>query len=136
MAEATKTILKLTNTEAIIKVSGNALDSTTISLATYLLSGSGSEVVSGTPKVNIAAMVCYGIPGGYATITRGGVVVLSAANDALSMIDLTGRPFVPDTTGNTSDIVVTINTQQCQVYLFVKKVSGYKSTDSLATTNS
>lgn len=130
----TKTILKLTNTEAIIKVTGIATDTATISLATDLLSG--TEIVSGTPKVNIAAMVCYGIPGGYATVTRGGVVVLNAANDALSMINLTGHPFVPDTTGNTSDIVVTINTQQCQVYLFVKKVSGYKTTDALSTQNS
>lgn len=135
MAEATKTILKLTNTEAIIKVSGNALDFTTITLESDLLL-SGSEVVSGTPKVNIAAMVCYGIPGGYATITRNGEVVLSATNEALSMIDLTGHPFVPDTTGNTSNIVVTINTQRCQVYLFVKKVSGYKSTDALSIQNS
>lgn len=130
----TKTILKLTNTEAIIKVTGIATDTTTISLATDLLSG--TEIVSGTPKVNIAAMVCYGIPGGYATVARGGAVVLNAANDALSMIDLTGHPFVPDTTGNTSDIVVTINTQQCQVYLFVKKVSGYKTTDALSIQNS
>ena len=130
----TKTILKLTNTEAIIKLTGIAADTTTISLATDLLSG--SEIVSGTPKVNIAAMVCYGIPGGYATVARGGVTVLNASNDALSMIDLTGRPFVPDTTGNTSDIVVTLNTQQCQVYIFVKKVAGYKSTDALSTQNS
>lgn len=130
----TKTILKLTNTEAIIKVTGIATDTTTISLATDLLSG--TEIVSGTPKVNIAAMVCYGIPGGYATVSRGGAVVLNAANDGLQMIDLTGHPFVPDTTGNTSDIVVTINTQQCQVYLFVKKVAGYKTTDALSTTNS
>lgn len=129
-----KTILKLTNTEAIIKVTGIAADTTTISLATDLLSG--SEIVSGTPKVNIAAMVCYGIPGGYATVARGGVTVLNAVNDGLQMIDLTGHPFVPDTTGNTSDIVVTINTQQCQVYLYVKKVSGYKTTDALSTTNS
>lgn len=130
----TKTILKLTNTEAIIKVTGIATDTTTISLATDLLSG--SEIVSGTPKVNIAAMVCYGIPGGYATVARGGVTVLNASNDALQMIDLTGRPFVPDTTGNTSDIVVTLNTQQCQVYIFVKKVAGYRMTDSLTTQNS
>ena len=130
----TKTILKLTNTEAIIKVTGIATDTTTISLATDLLSG--TEIVSGTPKVNIAAMVCYGIPGGYATVARGGVTVLNASNDALQMIDLTGRPFVPDTTGNTSDIVVTLNTQQCQVYIFVKKVAGYKSTDALSTQNS
>lgn len=130
----TKTILKLTNTEAIIKVTGIAADTTTISLATDLLSG--SEIVSGTPKVNIAAMVCYGIPGGYATVARGGVTVLNAVNDGLQMIDLTGHPFVPDTTGNTSDIVVTINTQQCQVYVYLKKVAGYKTTDALSIQNS
>ena len=130
----TKTILKLTNTEAIIKVTGIATDTTTISLATDLLSG--SEIVSGTPKVNIAAMVCYGIPGGYATVARGGVTVLNAVNDGLQMIDLTGHPFVPDTTGNTSDIVVTINTQQCQVYVYLKKVAGYKTTDALSIQNS
>ena len=130
----TKTILKLTNTEAIIKVTGIATDTTTISLATDLLSG--TEIVSGTPKVNIAAMVCYGIPGGYATVARGGVTVLNAVNDGLQMIDLTGHPFVPDTTGNTSDIVVTINTQQCQVYVYLKKVAGYKTTDALSIQNS
>ena len=131
----TKTILKLTNTEAIVKVTGLTGDTTTISLATDLLLAS-EALVGGTQKVNIASVVCYGIPGGYVTLARNSVTILNIANDGLQMADFQGDPFVPDSINNTNDIVVTVSTSASQVYIYLKKVSGYKSTDSISTQNS
>ena len=131
----TKTILKLTNTEAIVKVTGLAADTTTISLATDLLSG--SEALNGsTQKVNIAAIVCYGTPGGYVTLARNNETIMSVANDGLQMVDLQGDPFVPDSVNNTNDIVVTVSSQPSQIYIYLKKVFGYRSTDYLTNQNS
>jgi hypothetical protein len=99
----TKTILKLTNTEAIVKVTGLATDTTTISLDTDLLMGSNEQLITtanGYPaniarKVNIAAVVCYGVPGGYVSLVRNAVTVLNIVNDGLSMAYFQGDPFIP-----------------------------------------
>ena len=131
----TKTILKLTNTEAIVKVTGLAGDTTTISLATDLLLAS-EALVGSTQKVNIASVVCYGIPGGYVTLARDGVTIINLANDGLQMVALQGDPFTPDTINNTNDIVVTVSTSSSQVYIYLKKASGYRSTDYLTSANS
>ena len=131
----TKTILKLTNTEAIVKVSGLAGDTTTISLATDLLLAS-EALVGSTQKVNIASVVCYGIPGGYVTLARDGVTIINLANDGLQMVDFQGDPFTPDTINNTNDIVVTVSASPSQVYIYLKKASGYRSTDYLTSANS
>ena len=131
----TKTILKLTNTEAIVKVTGLAGDTTTISLATDLLLAS-EALVGSTQKVNIASVVCYGIPGGYVTLARDGVTIINLANDGLQMVALQGDPFTPDTINNTNDIVVTVSASPSQVYIYLKKASGYRSTDYLTSANS
>ena len=131
----TKTILKLTNTEAIVKVTGLAGDTTTISLATDLLLAS-EALVGSTQKVNIASVVCYGIPGGYVTLARDGVTIINLANDGLQMVDFQGDPFTPDTINNTNDIVVTVSASPSQVYIYFKKASGYRSTDYLTSANS
>ena len=131
----TKTILKLTNTEAIVKVTGVAGDTTKITLATDLLLGT-EALVGSTQKVNIASVVCYGIPGGYVTLARDGVTIINIANDGLQMADFQGDPFTPDTINNTKDIDVTVSTSASQVYIYLKKASGYRSTDYLTSANS
>ena len=140
----TKQILKLTNTEAIVKVTGLTTETTTISLDVDLLMATNEKLIitaNGYPTniaraVNIAAVSCYGVPGGYVTIARNSVNILNVANDGLQMVDFQGDPFIPDATQNTSDIVVTVSAQTSQIYIYLKKVAGYKTTDILSTTNS
>ena len=126
----TKTIIKLSNTEAVIRISGVAGDTATIILDSDLLLP--LEYLNNDPiQVNIGAVYCSGIAGGYASLIRNNVTILNIANKSLNSVDLLGEPFVPDSINNTSNIVVTITGQQSQVYIYLKKVSGFTSTDSV-----
>lgn len=119
-----KTILRQTETLAVIKVSGTNVTET-ITLGTDLLSS--TMVVSGTPTVNISH-VQWNISNTVTdtiTVTRGGVAVLNLYINA-SQIDMSGNGGFADTVGNTSDLVVQI-TGTGQLYLTVRKVSGYAS---------
>lgn len=125
----TKTIIKLSNTEAVIRISGVAGDTATIILDSDLLLP--LEYLNNDPiQVNIGAVYSSGITGGYASLIRNNVTILNVANKSLNSVDLLGEPFVPDSINNTSNIVVTITGQQSQVYIYLKKVSGFTSTDS------
>ena len=126
----TKTIIKLSNTEAVIRISGIAGDTATIILDSDLLLP--LEYLNNDPiKVNIGAVSCSGITGGYASLIRNNVTILNVANKSLDTVDLLGEPFVPDSINNTDNIVVTITGQQSQVYIYLKKVSGFTSTDTV-----
>ena len=126
----TKTIIKLSNTEAVIRISGVAGDTATIILDSDLLLP--LEYLNNDPiQVNIGAVYCAGVKGGYASLIRNNLTILNVANKSLEPTHLLGEPFVPDSINNTSNIVVTITGQQSQVYIYLKKVSGFTSTDSV-----
>lgn len=138
MAAATKTILKLTNTEAVIKISGVAGDTATISLATDLLK-TGLEVLNGVaPRVTIAGFMVSGYETGRGSVDRNSVRVLTLTAISGVILDFTGNVsgFCVDSQNETSDIVVSITGGETQVYIYLKKAAGYKSTDSLSTQNS
>jgi hypothetical protein len=116
---ATKTIMKLTEGVAIVKISGAG--SATISLATDLLSS--TQVVSGTPAVGIG-QIQWSLRG-TADITRNAVAVMELQNDS-GWFDLNGNGGMLDTTEGTSDIVVNITTGGT-VFLTLRKVTGYAS---------
>lgn len=138
-----KTILKLTNTEAIIKIAGTAA-SETITLDVDMLMAADEKLITiangysanVARKVNLAAVVCTGAPNGIATIVRNGVTLYTVQSSTMQMLDLQGDPFIPDWTQNDQSIVVTISGAQTEVLLYLKKVQGYRSTDSLSNQNS
>lgn len=138
-----KTILKLTNTEAIIKIAGTAAAST-VTIATDLLMASNEQLITTgngypatiAPRANLAAVVCTGAPNGIAEISRNGVVIYTIQSSTMQMLDLQGDPFIPDSIGNDQNILVTISGAQTEVLIYLKKVAGYKTTDALSTTNS
>lgn len=114
-----KTVMKLTETLAIVKISGTAPE--TITLATDLLSP--TQVVSGTPKVGI----------GYLSWTTGGNIVIARnAVDVYNLytntgeFDLSGNGGMLDTIQGTSDLVVTI-TGNGVIFLTLRKLEGYAS---------
>lgn len=126
----TKTIIKLSNTEAVIRISGIAGDTATIILDSDLLLP--LEYLNNDPiKVNIGAVYCTGVSGGYASIIRNSVTIMDVACKSLNPINMMGEPFVPDSINNTSNIVVNISGQPAQVYIYLKKVSGFTSTDTV-----
>jgi hypothetical protein len=117
-----KTILRKTPQKVAVKIHGSGV-SETITLATDLLHT--TEVVSGTPTVNIVGIHWTGAADGVATITRNDVriaTLLGATGGELLFAD---AEFV-DSVENTSNIAVA-TTNQMEVWLLLRKQSGYTS---------
>ena len=118
-----KTILRKTPQKVAVKVAGGA-GADTITLATDCLHT--TEVVSGTPAVNILGLHWSGAAAGVATISRNSVTIstlLGATGGELLFVD---SEFV-DNVNNTSDIVVTISGGQMEVWMLLRKADGYSS---------
>jgi hypothetical protein len=121
-----KTILKKTHQEAVVKVAGTAAAGT-ISLASDLLP-TGQVLDGDTQTVNIVGVTWTGAADGIITITRNSVVVMTLQANAAGALEFNGQMMLPDTIGNTSDLVVTISGAQAECWLRLRKVGGYKST--------
>lgn len=117
-----KTILKNTQTVAIVKCAGTTLNDT-IALNTELRL---ANQIGGTPNVAIAHVQWACSPGtsDAVTITRGGTVVLTLYQNGA--LDFAGNGGFLETVGAASDIVVT-SVGTAQVYLTLRK-QGYIST--------
>jgi hypothetical protein len=126
-----KTVLKNTNQEAVVKVAGTAA-AATIDLSVDLLAA--SQALDGeTQTVNIAGLVWTGATNGIITITRNSVVIATLQSNAAGALDFTGQMMIPETIGNTSDIVVTISGAQAECWIRLRKVSGYATKVEYAT---
>jgi len=126
-----KTVLKNTNQEAVVKVAGTAA-AATIDLSVDLLAA--SQALDGeTQTVNIAGLVWTGAINGIITITRNSVVIATLQSNAAGALDFTGQMMIPETIGNTSDIVVTISGAQAECWIRLRKVSGYATKVEYAT---
>lgn len=120
-----KTVIKNTNTEAYIKVAGTAA-AATIDLSTDLVAAT-QETDGATQAVNILSLNWTGGADGIITITRNSVVIATLQANAAGMMYFDGQSMLPDAIENTSDIVVTISGAQCELWMKVRKVSGYKT---------
>lgn len=121
----TKTILKNTNNETVVKIAGTA-DGATIDLSTDLVAA--TQATSGnTQTVNIAGVQWVGLPNSVITIARNSVSVLTLPGGGADYMEFAaGNGFV-DNTEATSDIIVTIAGAEAQCYLILRKVGGYAS---------
>lgn len=130
---AIKRILKLTNTEAIVKIDGTA-GTVTIDLDVDLKLP--SELIVGTPAVNILALKIAGKPGGVASVIRNSEVLWDLQSNTGETIDLYNIGGISDPTHNTSDIIVTTTGTDTQLLLKLRKISGFKSRIRPAETGS
>ena len=116
---ATKTVLRVNNNRAIIRVVGTAAsDTATISLATDLV-GSGDALTSGGTPTAIISKVKTSTAN-HVHITRNSVNVATFfGSDVIDESDwvLTDQP--------THDIVVTFNGGAGMVLIEIAKISGY-----------
>lgn len=119
-----KTILKKTESKVAVKLHGTGLNET-VSLNSDCLASTEALTVGGTPTVNIVAMHWTGEANGVATITRNGVVVATLTGQSAGELIFSDAEFV-DSVENTSNIVVT-STGLMQVWLLLRKASGYSS---------
>jgi hypothetical protein len=119
----TKTILKNTNQESVVKVAGTAA-SATIDLSVDLLAG--SQALDGaTQRVNIAGVQWVGLPDATITIARNSVNILTLPGGGADYIEFAAGSGFVDNIENASDIAVTIAGAEAQCYLVLRKVSGY-----------
>lgn len=117
-----KTVIKNTNQEAVVKISGSAA-AETIDLQTDILAA--TQALDGaTQTVNIVSAIATGSLGSNILVTRNSVNVLAFAPENGSKLQLNDTGFV-DTQENTSDITVTISGAEAQLYLVLRKASGY-----------
>lgn len=122
----TKTILKKTHQEAVVKVAGTAA-AATIDLAADLVAG--GQVLDGVvQKVSVVGVTWSGDTNGIVTISRNGIVVFTLQANAAGMLYFDGQSMIPDNTEEASNIVVTVSGAQCECWLKLRKVSGYKTT--------
>lgn len=122
----TKTILKKTHQEAVVKVAGTDAAGT-ISLASDILAA-GQALDGATQSANIVGVTWTGAADGIITITRNSVVVMTLQANAAGALEFGGQMMLPDSVGNTSDVVVTISGAQAECWLRLRKVGGYKTT--------
>lgn len=119
-----KTILKKTESKVAVKLYGNDLNET-VTLATDCLASTELLTVGGTPTVNILSMHWAGAADGAATITRNGVVIATLLGQASGELLFQDSDFT-DSINNTSNIVIT-STGVMQVWMLLRKVTGYSS---------
>lgn len=131
MAQA---ILKKTHQEAVVKVWPEGTDGpTTNTIVLADLAATGQEVDSAVDQVvNVVGVTWLGEPTAIITITRGTTVILTLPCTGANEMDFTGQDVPPDTVQNTEDIEVTFSGVG-QVYLKLRKASGYKTQVENAT---
>jgi hypothetical protein len=126
----TKTVIKNTNQETVVKIGGTA-GSATIDLQTDCLAD--TQALSGnTQTVNIVSTVHSGLLSSAITVTRNSVPILAIAAENNGKMVLNDMGFV-DTQENTSDIVVTIAGSEAHIFLKLSKVGGYATKVETAT---
>lgn len=119
-----KTILKQNGNKAVVKLHGSGL-SETIRLNTDLLLPTEALTVGGTPTVTIAAVHWTGELNAIATIKRNGITIFDLQANAAAQMFFQDQEFT-DSVESTGNIVIT-STGSMQIYLILKKVTGYSS---------
>lgn len=122
-----KYILKKTEKDCCVKISGPAGTVETITLATDLLTDREIPTPGADQVVNIIGLTWTGELDTMSQIVRNGVVITSMQANTTGQFDFEGQGMSPDTVENTSDLVVTITGGQSECWIRLRKVSGYTS---------
>lgn len=126
----TKTIIRNTNLETVVRVGGTA-GTATISLNSDCLAS--SQVLDGATQVaNITGYMVSGLLTSAITVARNGSNIMAFAPENSGVMDFQGQGF-SEQTNNTNDIAVTIGAAEAHIYIKIRKVSGYKPKIETAT---
>lgn len=118
-----KTILKKAKHEVVVKFANTTGSSQTSTFDLAVDALLSTEVIEGTPKINIVEIVFSGLSGSNFTLTRNSVKIFSAVGDQPNQIIFSG--FV-DGQENTSDINISCN-GEIYVYLTLRKNAGFET---------
>jgi len=119
----TKTILKKSKNEVVVKFANNSGNNQTSTFDLSVDALLSTEVIEGTVKVNILAIGFSGLNGSHFTLSRNSVGIFAAPCDQPDQFYFEG--FV-DGINNTSDIVCSMS-GECYVYLTLRKNSGFET---------
>jgi hypothetical protein len=125
----TKTILKKSKNEVVVKFANDTGTSQTSTFDLDVDALLSTEVIEGTVKLNILAITFSGLNGSAFTLSRNGVGIFAAPCDQPDQFYFEG--FV-DGINNTHDIVCSM-TAECYVYLTLRKSSGFETKLELST---
>lgn len=116
---ATKTVLRVNNNRAMVRIVGTtAADTATITLNSDLIGAGDALTAGGTPTANITTIKSSTLNS--ITIVRNAVTVA-----ALYGSDVLDQPEFTTADQNTFDIVVTFVGGAGTIWLDITKVSGY-----------
>lgn len=120
----TKTVLKLSERDAVVKVAGGA-GTATIALATDLKKS--NEEVGEAQEVVISGVQWTGTTDGLITISRNDVTIMTLNCGAAGALEMQGQTMIPDSIEADQDIDVTTTGTATEVWIRLKKISGYTS---------
>lgn len=120
----TKTILRLTERDAVVKVAGSA-GTSTIGLATDLKKS--NEELDEIQSVSITGVQWTGSTDSTVIISRNSVVIMTLNCGAAGALEMNGQMMIPDTIEKDKDIVVEIVGDAAELYIRLRKISGYES---------
>lgn len=121
-----KKVITNTHSETVVKVWGAAGVSETITLAGLLATG---QVLNGaTQTVNVLGVSWTGSNENVSTVTRNTDRIFTLPGTGAATLELSGQNMPPDTVSNTYDLVVAITGGPGEVWIKLRKVSGYKTT--------
>ena len=115
----TKTILKNTDKEVIVKVQGNS-GSVVFTLGELALVG---EVSDANTYVSISGIQWSGATDGVITIKRNNIVIATLQTNNAGALDMMGQGMIPDNTEANSGFEISVNNIQCELWLRLLKVN-------------
>lgn len=132
MAALSKSIIKVSESEAIVRIAGKDTNPVTISLLTDLVAPTQVAGSAGTQNVTITGVQWAGEPGAIYKVDRNGTRIITPLADNGNFVDFMGTAFPPENTNATSDITVTIVNAagaavQGEIWLRLRKNAGYNS---------
>ena len=119
-----KTLMKVTERDAVVKIAGSS-GSATIQLVTDLKCS--NEFIDGSPSVSICGVQWTGSTDSTITIVRNGVTIMTLNCGASGALEMNGQMMIPDDIESTSPIIVNISGDAAELWMRLRKISGYTS---------
>jgi len=113
--------LKKTKKDVVVKIAGTT-GLTSIDLNDLICD---NEVVEGTPVVNMIGISWTGSNNTEITISRNSQILLTLPSTGSQYLNFSGDNFTPDINNNTQNFSINMTGTQGQVWLRLRKVSGY-----------
>lgn len=121
-------LIATVTTDTALTLAGNAA----ITLGTTSAYKVAAGVDGSTQTVNIVSVCWSGANNGIIEISRNSVIIMTLQANAAGSFEFGGQLMIPDNIENTKDIVITVSGGQAELWMRLRKVSGYKVSTELA----